>query len=139
MSIVDGFVAEQAWTWLGVPYKVRGRNRYGIDCVGLPIKVGHELGLTDYDFTDYPRYPNPVQFIGGLRQHMQEVPLNQIGNGHLLILRGPVMPCHCGILKVQPTGERLVIHAYEPAKKVIPQDLRTMGQPVRAFRFAEKV
>ena len=53
-SVTGDRIVEYARTFLGVPYKVRGRSREGIDCAGLAICVGQHFGLT-VDFTNYEK------------------------------------------------------------------------------------
>ena len=122
MTLEDRIV-EQANTWIGVPYRDKGRNRFGVDCVGLIIKVAHELGLTDYDTMNYPRRPNPVDFLREMRDHLVQQPLAQAGHGMVAVFREPLHPCHTGILEVDAQGRRWVIHAYAPARKVIREPL----------------
>ncbi len=52
-----GEVQTLARTWIGVPWRHQGRNRSGIDCGGLVVKVGQELGLLG-PHDDPKRYQN---------------------------------------------------------------------------------
>jgi cell wall-associated NlpC family hydrolase len=53
-------VVRVARSWVGVPFLHQGRNRNGIDCVGLIIAVGQELGVLPPNFErrDYGRVPS---------------------------------------------------------------------------------
>lgn len=53
MNLVD-----QARTYIGVPWKHRGRSRKGIDCAGLPICAYADLGVTIPDIERYGREPH---------------------------------------------------------------------------------
>ena len=61
-------VVREARTWVGVPFRHQGRDRTGVDCVGLPIVVLQNLGAveTDFEIRDYPRLP----FNGNLEQRI---------------------------------------------------------------------
>lgn len=43
--------------WIGVPWVHQGRNRLGVDCVGLLLVVCWQLRLTDYDVRGYGLIP----------------------------------------------------------------------------------
>lgn len=107
-------VIAAAETWLSVPYKDKGRNRFGIDCVGLVILVANETGLSDYDTINYPRRPNSHDFLREMKGHLSRKPKDAALPGDIMMFRGPRIPCHLGILDA--CGN--VIHAYMPHKKV---------------------
>ncbi len=48
---------ESARTWVGTPFRHQGRGKSGIDCVGLVINVGKDIGAvpSEYDNKNYPR------------------------------------------------------------------------------------
>ena len=51
-------IVDQARGYLGTPFLHQGRTRHGLDCVGLVIRVAHDLGLSDYDIDHYARAPS---------------------------------------------------------------------------------
>jgi cell wall-associated NlpC family hydrolase len=61
---------------VGVPFRHQGRDRRGIDCVGLPIVVMQALGAIrpDFEATDYPRLPYRDQLLQGILRHCNPVP-----------------------------------------------------------------
>ena len=58
MAVSRADVVAAARSYLGVPYLHQGRTMRGLDCVGLIIRVGHDLGLSDYDIDGYSRVPS---------------------------------------------------------------------------------
>lgn len=74
-------VIRAARGWLGVPYHHQGRVRAGLDCVGLVVVVGRELGIFDpaFDYTNYGRSPDGS--------------LDTILDRHLIRLPEPVPGC----------------------------------------------
>lgn len=48
----------QARTYIGTPYKHRGRNRRGVDCAGIVWCAYHDLGVTLPDLELYGREPH---------------------------------------------------------------------------------
>lgn|GEM_PF-2795110 len=51
-------IISQARKYIGAPYLHQGRNKNGIDCVGLLIRVAHDLYISDYDIRDYSDVPS---------------------------------------------------------------------------------
>src|SRR5260370_35936670 len=51
-----------ARSYVGVPYFHCGRNRNGLDCLGLLLVVAHDLDLTTYDEVDYSRQVDAQRF-----------------------------------------------------------------------------
>ncbi len=49
----ERFENEVISEWLGVPYVHRGRNRDGIDCWGLPLKIYEKAGVKLFDVPDF--------------------------------------------------------------------------------------
>lgn len=82
-------IADQARTYLGVPWRHRGRTRKGMDCGGLPSRVYADLGDPRPDLVRYGRDP----FNDGLMRVLTDAlgaPVWQGGKGS----------CHREILKV---------------------------------------
>jgi hypothetical protein len=51
-------LSEQAKTYLGVPYRHRGRKPSGLDCAGLPWRCYADLGHVLPDIRNYGREPH---------------------------------------------------------------------------------
>lgn len=110
-------IIAEARTWLGTPFHHQGRVKgVGVDCIGLVVGVGRDLGLVDYDTTDYGRIPNPVVMGKGLREHL--IQTDQIVPGCVLWFAFTQAPMHLGI--VTDSG---LIHAYATAEKVVETGL----------------
>jgi hypothetical protein len=123
MSALEDLIVAEAKTWLGVPFRDKGRDRFGVDCIGVPIKVGHALGLTTYDTLDYPRRPNPADVLRLARAQLTERPRSEADHGMVAVFREPRHPCHVGILERDAAGLMWVIHAYLPARMVVREAL----------------
>ncbi len=57
MSFTRQQVIEVARSWIGTPYRHQGRSRSYVDCIGLIVCVGADLGETieaPFDYTDSP-------------------------------------------------------------------------------------
>lgn len=59
-------LVQQARTYLGTPYRHRGRSRRGIDCAGLPWCCYADLGVVLPDVKVYGREPHKDGLMDGL-------------------------------------------------------------------------
>ncbi len=133
-------IIDAARSYIGAPWRHQGRSREsGIDCVGLPLLVGIELGYMDKGLTsaNYPRRPNNT-FIPLFREYLDTViPADQQA-GDILVFAESGHPCHCGFLSRTVHG-LTVIHAHAYDRKVLEEPLETatvyLGKPVFRFKF----
>lgn len=134
----DDIVAE-AKTWLGVKFRHCGRNRNGVDCAGLVIKVAHELGISTFDTNEYARRPDVREFVRYFKMNMDPVSKVYMAHGDVLLTKEVRFPAHCGILEVDAGGQRWFIHAYEPCGAVVrePLDARRFRDIIKVFRYRE--
>lgn len=111
-------VINEARTWVGVPFRHQGRNRYGIDCVGLPIVVCQSLGLIGprFEITNYGRLPSG-ELVERLKSHCE--PICAATPGCLLVIAWTKIAAHVAIC----TGETM-IHAYESVGRVVEHGYR---------------
>lgn len=128
-------IIDTARTYLGTPYRHQGRVRgVGVDCLGLGICVGRELGFLPeaFDQQDYTHQPVPAVLLAGLRRHLQEIELSDVQPGDVLVMDVAGMPVHLGF-----RTDVGLIHAYAPAGMVVEHGLR--GPFARAVRYAFRV
>lgn len=118
----------EARSWLGVPYRHLGRDRRGIDCVGLPIVVGQALGLLPAAFKSgtYGRLPSGA-LVGRLQNELR--PITRAVPGSIVVIAWVKTAAHVAIC----TGETL-IHAYESVGRVVEHGYR--GRWVRMTHSA---
>jgi cell wall-associated NlpC family hydrolase len=108
MTTSESIVAS-ARKLLGTPYRHQGRAPgAGVDCIGVAILVGRQLGLCgpDFDINGYGQEPLNGLLCTLLDAHLTRV--DSPGAGDLLIFRWFDEPQHCGIL----TDSDTLIHAY---------------------------
>lgn len=137
-------IVAEARTWVDVNYKKKGRNRQGIDCVGLPIKVANALALIDFDTLEYPDRPDG-SFIKRVAQVIVAAggrgkPVVEHADGDLLIFAEGVHQCHCGIRSTDLRSSRpAVIHANARRRCVVEETLEAaqsiIGKPIACFEF----
>jgi hypothetical protein len=55
-------IVRAAKSYLGVRFRHQGRDRTGLDCVGLVVRVCNDLGMAVTDTLDYKRAPDAAVF-----------------------------------------------------------------------------
>ena len=129
-------VVEKARGWLGTRWMHQGRNKGGIDCCGLVIVVGNDLGLFTYETNDYDRRTTGEAFVHHFHDAgCIEIPLPLVGPGDIVITSDKNFPCHCGIVSMK-RGVKHFIHAYAMRKKVVEVPLvHWLPTATHAFRY----
>lgn len=126
-------VVNAARTYLGVKFRMYGRDRTGLDCVGLLYCVASDLGFSPENFTDYTTAPESVKLQKMLDKYTYAVGHNPPRTGQVLKLRQYIFPMHVGILVVD--GARLsVINANMSRKKVVEDTFQDWEKLVMEHR-----
>jgi cell wall-associated NlpC family hydrolase len=121
VTTADAVVSE-ARTWVGVPFRHQGRDRSGVDCIGLPIVVLRQLGVPEFEPSrDYPRAPNDDTL---LHKHFLRfcTPLPDAVPGCAIALKAQRTFMHVAIL----TDTDTLIHVLEKHGQVIEHGFRGM-------------
>ena len=128
-------IVDEARTWLGVPWRHLGRNRAGIDCVGLGVVVTRALGISDYDVASYGRTPVPG-LVDHIRRVMTEIPVTDIRAGDVIALKDSAYPFHVAFVS-EKYGVTHIIHAHARRRMVVeePYTGEWPGLTTHAFRF----
>jgi NlpC/P60 family putative phage cell wall peptidase len=115
-------VVKAARTYVGTPFRHQGRIRdLAIDCVGLVLCVGEDLGLVDragvpfhrLDYPDYAAQPTDRFVLEELRRRAIVKPAGApLEPGDLLAIRVPSLPCHAAVV-ADRAGQLYMIHAYD--------------------------
>lgn len=121
----EAIVAE-ARTWCGTPFMhQQSLNGVGVDCVGLILGVGRELGILQISpaewepFAAYTRQPNPARMRKAMRRFLDEsahdrLNLPPIGSIGWFGWRAD-LPMHLAIT-AEFDGRATMIHAFEHQK-----------------------
>lgn len=97
-------VLAAARSYIGVPWKPRGRDRRALDCGGLIRAVGVDLGLwpESADFTAYRGAPTPRELLELARRYLTRIDPAAGGPGDVVILSADRLigsvPCHLAIV-----------------------------------------
>ena len=119
---------------LGAAFRHQARGPEAYDCVGLVIKVAHELGLSDFDSKAYTRAPDPVEMREALEANLDYVRFCSVLPGDVLWFRAPE-PQHLAIVtQVEPMQ---MVHAFARVSRVVETgvDRFWRGRLVACFRY----
>ncbi len=104
-------------TWIGTPWVHQGRNRLGVDCVGLLICPARDLGLTTFESEPYGRSP-PVEYLMRMCDaHLTKVKVAVPGD--ILLMKLGRMPQHFAIL----VGPNRIVQARGDTGSVVETNL----------------
>lgn len=117
MPLKQEFI-EAARGWLGVRWLHQGRNRAGVDCVGLLLVAAADVGIELPDMPGYRRSPNPELFVTHIRNN--SLPVSAPEPGTFGVFRDGNQPCHVGIF-AERDGNLTLIHAYAGTGKVMEE------------------
>ncbi|MDR1425791.1 MAG: DUF1287 domain-containing protein [Rickettsiales bacterium] len=120
-------ILRAARSWIGTRFHFAGRirkntlNRGGIDCIGLIVKVGGEIGacsggknLESYDYLTYSRYPNFGEMKEFMDRHFLKISENAVDIGDIMYFNFAGGLEHTAIV-----SDYGIIHCYLEAKSVV--------------------
>lgn len=112
-------IVERASQYLGTPFRHQGRNKHGVDCVGLVIVVGADLGIfpRKLDRINYGRSPSRGELEAKLYKYCLKT--DKLVPGCVVAIRWNTELAHCAFY----TGATL-IHSYENAGGVVEHGFR---------------
>jgi hypothetical protein len=126
-------IVKSARSYIGTKFRLYGRERTGVDCVGLLYCVGHDLGINIKDNRDYTTNPEPRKIQAVLEAYTRPAPAGVPRNGQVLKLRQHIFPMHLGFLVVE-NGRLSVINANMHLKRVVEDPWESWQHLVREHR-----
>jgi cell wall-associated NlpC family hydrolase len=129
-------IIAEARRWLGTPFHHQGRVRgVGVDCAGLVIRVGQEVGLSMREETGYSAVPDGVGIVQSCDDQLQRIDGYTMGD--VVLFRYGQHPQHLGIVGDYVHGGHSLIHAYAPIGRVIETsfDAIWLRRVVQAYRY----
>jgi cell wall-associated NlpC family hydrolase len=107
-------IAALARGYVGVPYHHCGRDRNGLDCAGLIIRIAHDLELTDWNEVDYSRQVDPVYLRSCVERFCSPV-AGEALPGDLLLIAKWGEATHVSVY----VGDGLIVHASNKHGRVV--------------------
>lgn len=110
---------EAARALVGTPYRHAGRNKHGVDCVGVIILAARQAGLlpASWDVLPYSTIIDVDMILAGLREWCE--PVERTEAGDILLMRILRRNQHLAVA----TGEGSIIHCYTAAGRVVEHPL----------------
>lgn len=117
-------IVDAARQYLGTPFKKGGRSKTAIDCVGLLVLVGRDVGLHIEDTTEYSFNPEVAKFVDVIYSQSVRLPMEPLLIGSIGIFKQSIFPMHTGIIAKDPrNGQLTVINANLSRKSVVEQPM----------------
>lgn len=105
-------IVAHARTFIGTKWVHQGRSASGIDCAGLVVKVGNDLGLMNFEPPkDYERAASDESMLEFCRDQMQDVRFSSALPGDVPVMRFKAYR-HIGFFGDYPHGGLSLIHAF---------------------------
>lgn len=112
-----------ARSYLGVPFKHRGRSRRGVDCLGLlSVSLAEAGHVPQQDERLYGRLPEPdgAKLRAALCDHFGDpIPLDRMTPGCVVYMRWHRRPNHVAIVGDYYLGGLSLIHSLAEADHVV--------------------
>jgi cell wall-associated NlpC family hydrolase len=117
-------VIDKAREYINVPVVHAGRNKLGIDCVGLFVCVAQDLGLFEYDNVNYSPTVVPERLIGEIERFgTKKEEFGGIEIGDVAVFSVGKYPHHVGLISKYDEQGFWFIHANISVGKVVEQRL----------------
>lgn len=122
-----------ARSYIGVKFRLHGRDRTGLDCVGLIFAVLKDLGLELPDYTNYTRNVESEKLNEIIDTYSTLAPSGKYRSGQLLKIRQFVFPMHTAFLAIEQ-GRMTIIHANVKRQQVLEQEFSLWKDLVMEYR-----
>lgn len=159
MSITGQDIANQARTWIGTQFVHQGRSKKidrmspgACDCIGLLLGIIKELNIVShvqksdkyvplhlFDQTDYARQPDGRKLKLALDTYMDQINVDDICIGDVLLIHFSKHPQHVGIVVDGPNKSFNMIHCWGGPDKVVEHDFSEFWRKsaIAAYRFKD--
>lgn len=118
--------------FIGVPWRYRGRDTNGVDCVGLVVLIARRLNIPFDDYLEYGRGQADVSLLQNFLRIGVKIPVSNSQLGDVLVFSERTQPGHCGIYSSQND----VIHCSVLRGKVLEEpSSRIPGDHIATFRL----
>ena len=120
---------EAARAYLGTPWLDSGRSKKGIDCLGLVLCAGRDIGLDMDPGREFNRRTSPLLLRRAINRHANMVTLAMAAPGDIMLLDMGDMP-QVGILS---PGQPLNLIYALAGQAVVETSFRAGRLPIRGI------
>lgn len=130
-------IVEIGRAWIGTRYRRKGRDRSGIDCLGLACVIATSFGIEYQDRQDYFDVPDPDRVIlRELRRYLDRVPVDSEFAGTIGVFAEATLPGHVGLF-TRKNGVVHLIHAH--IRRGVVEDPFDFEPRTRDFRLVDRL
>ncbi len=104
------------------PWSHHGRGVGGLDCAGMPIEIGRELGFAPVELRDYPRQPNG-NLVPLCDRYLKRKAVRDLAPGDMVVMQWEGEPQHIGLIADYRHGGLSLVHASNRVGKVVEHRL----------------
>lgn len=128
----DALIAA-ARSFIGTRWLYRGRDRSGLDCIGLLLVTSRAVGLPCEDTElNYKRTPDFNLFKDMIRKQTHEGSMQYLQSASIVMMNQGMFPCHAGIVVLGP--QPTLIHAAVARRKVVEEPLENFVHLIAEVR-----
>jgi len=134
-------IINKAKEYIGTPFMHQGRVKgSGVDCLGLLLCVGRELGIYNKEWLDYSKTPDSDVMLDVMRNDVEEKEIKDMQHGDIMLFNVAGACQHLGFYCIE-NGLEYIIHAYQPVGKVVQHgfDNKWSKRVYKVFSFKERV
>ncbi|MGV1017442.1 MAG: C40 family peptidase [Fluviibacter phosphoraccumulans] len=125
-------IVDCARGYLGVRWRHQGRSANGLDCIGLVVRVAHDLGLSTDDASDYGRVAEGKRLQHEFDKRFVVVPKESAQPGDIILMAYYGNPQHVGLMT-----DIGIIHAMLGVRKVVEHRIDHVwnSRIIRTYKF----
>jgi cell wall-associated NlpC family hydrolase len=137
MKISNQEFVSSIMSFVGVPWRLHGRSRSGVDCAGLAVMAYRECGGEIGDRMDYDaRMPDPKKLVEIVQAACEPCAQPHLGPGKLLLTRWGDKPSPRHVCLTVSDG--MIVHCDAKLRRVVCQPVALiLNDIVGAFNFRE--
>jgi len=130
-----------ARSWIDTPYKKKGRDRKGLDCLGIVVMLARQFQIPHQDRRDYTNWPDPErQMLTMYSRYMRRAPTGFPFPGTIGVFTGNILPCHTGVFSMKDDKPHLIHARIDGHKgKVVEQEWREQDAETGEGRLVARV
>jgi hypothetical protein len=116
-------MVEAARSYIGVPFFHAGRNRNGLDCVGLLVLATHDVGIDVFDEISYSPIINANYLKSRIDKCCHKIDEADASPGDMVLFRVGRSEQHMALVTEVNGHDTRIIHSFQTIGRVIEHEL----------------